>query len=819
MINRRDFLKRSGEVLGGISLSSSLAFVRREESSAQEIHETWVRTSCLNCPSWCPQEVKVVDGRAIYMRGNPDSLLTEGSICARAHLSLQKLYDPDRIKGPLRRTNPKKGKGEDPQWAPISWDEALEKIAVGLLALRERREIHKLALFRGRYTRANEIIYGSMMRILGSPNNISHSSICAESDKWGSWAGEGYWDYHAYDVERANYILFFGVDPITAHRPVSKQQRAWGKFRGDGHRGKAVVVDPRLSVTAAKADEWLPIRPGADGALALALSHVILREGLWDRRFVGDFVGEGAFVPYEALLESSFEETHTLGLIRWWNLELKDRTPEWAAEITSIASEKIEEVAVEMATYKPSFAWRGRGPNAHPKGSYNSYAIMALNALLGAIDAPGGLLGGLSLPLRSSPPVNQYQDSVALEGLGYEKIDQRGRLELLATNRRLGGGVVTNQVADSILAEDPYDIEMIIGYHCNFVFSAPDTKRWHKAMEKIPFFVHITPMFSEMSLYADIILPTPSYLEKWSYDYMKGGLYTELAIKQPVVERLWDTRSSELEIPYMLAERLEKKGFSQLKDYLDLFIDPETGRKPENEFHFAKNWVKFKTAQLWPNNSWEEFLQKGVYTSEAYPYYSRWDRFNTPSQKFEFVSGNVRQVLQEIRERHSITIEEAMKRAQYDATGEMILIPHYETPRYSGDEGEYPYHLITYKPHLNSEGRSMNNPLAQEIYLPHLKVGWENVAEINPQTAKSHGIEDYDWISVRSPVGEIQLRARLFPGIHPDVIAIAFGQGHYAYGRWANDCGANPNDIIAVDYDRFSGMTSFNSTRVTIGRA
>ena len=125
-----------------------------------------------------------------------------------------------------------------------------------------------------------------MTKIIGSPNNISHSAICAEAEKFGPFYTEGYWDYRQYDVLNTKYILIWGADPLAANRQVSYYSSVWGDVVG---KATIAVVEPRLSATAAKADEWLPIIPGQDGALAAAIAHVLLTKGLWSKEFVGDF--------------------------------------------------------------------------------------------------------------------------------------------------------------------------------------------------------------------------------------------------------------------------------------------------------------------------------------------------------------------------------------------------------------------------------------------------------------------------------------------------------------------------------------------------
>ena len=154
------------------------------EVSAGSMGE-WKASTCQGCTSWCSKQVYVIDGRAVKVRGNPNSKVNVGEGCPRSHLGLQQVYDPDRIKTPMKRTNPKKGRNEDPKFVPISWDEALNTIADQIMALRKNNETHKYMLMRGRYSYMRDVLYDRMTKIIGSPNNISHSAICAEAEKFG----------------------------------------------------------------------------------------------------------------------------------------------------------------------------------------------------------------------------------------------------------------------------------------------------------------------------------------------------------------------------------------------------------------------------------------------------------------------------------------------------------------------------------------------------------------------------------------------------------------------------------------------------------
>jgi len=149
----------------------------------------------------------------------------------------------------------------------------------------------------------------------------------------------------------------------------------------------------------------------------------------------------------------------------------------------------------------------------------------------------------------------------------------------------------------------------------------------------------------------------------------------------------------------------------------------------------------------------------------------------------------------------------------------MAYLPHYEDAEFLGDKGKYPLLLSTYQPLLNIENGSQNYPWAQERFLVLHARGWTNFAEMNSRTARALGIKDGDWVWVESPFNKIKVRARVFEGVHPRVVSIASGQGHYVYGRWAKGIGVNPNEIIGVDYDRISGQSAFFNTRVKVYQA
>jgi anaerobic selenocysteine-containing dehydrogenase len=838
-LSRRSFVKATaatGAALAlGTGLSPDLRALAQTSQTAGGDMGQWIASTCQGCTSWCSKEVYVVNGRAIKVHGNKRSKVNGAASCPRAHLALQQVYDPDRIKTPMKRTNPKKGRTEDPKFVAISWNEALNTIADKIMELRKNNETHKYLLMRGRYTYMRDIIYDHMTKIIGSPNNISHSAICAEAEKFGPFYTEGYWDYRQYDVINTKYVLIWGADPLSANRQVSYYSSVWGDIVG---KATIAVVEPRLSATAAKADEWLPIIPGHDGALAAAIAHVLLTKGLWSKEFVGNFKeGKNLFVAGQEVDPETFEEKHTYGIVKFWNLELKDKTPEWAAKVTGLPVEQITRVATDYGKAgSQSMSWVGGGPVMQVRGAYASMICHCLNGITGACDNVGGTLASNKEYTKyfAAPP-DELFDEIANKGKKYAKIDHRGRKEWpCITEGKPGTSVVTNNVADAIIKADPYDIKVAIAYMNNFNFSCTQPERWNQALAKIPFLVHITTNASEFSWFSDILLPDTHHLfEKWGWVKTIGNGYRHVTLMQPVIKPMWEAKIDETEIPWLIADKLAQRGFDNLLRYFKTVKDPETGKEPANEKEFALYCVKSTTQGLWDPakyqggdkfNGWEEFRKAGVWNSDPYPYRKRWSDMKTKTKKFEFYSETLQAALEEHAKKHNTTVDDILEVSGYQARGEKAFIPHYEEPSTLGNEKEYPFLFVDHKSRLNREGRSANCTWYQEFKdVDPGDAAWDDVAKINPLDANKLGLKTGDKIRITSPTGKLECTAKLWEGVRPGTVAKCYGQGHWVYGRVAAKVfgkvprGGNNNEVLPAVYDRLSGATVRHAaTRVKI---
>jgi anaerobic selenocysteine-containing dehydrogenase len=756
-LTRRKFLKltaMAGLSVGAVGIhkqSDSAPSVR--PGDANNTKGRWISTSCLNCPARCGITVKVADGKAVQIKGNRLSLISEGEICPRGHIGLQVLYDPGRIHSPLKRSQPKKGRGIAPQWKPISWYQAIEEIAGKLRTLRDASQPHHLLLLSGLNSRSNEDLLSRFAEAFGTPNLVSGDGLDQEAEKTGNWMADGHFATCTYDLDQTNYLLSFGADLLESTPPVARWLRKWGRLRREKTiRTKVVDIQPRYSLTAAKSDEWIPIKPGTDAALAMAIAHVIIREELFDHRFVDEW---------------------TVGFDQYRQMALRHYAPETVSKITGISPETIYRIAGEFARTRPALAIPGKGAIAWPGGSYTSYAIHCLNALVGSIDVSGGIIYQELPGYRAVP--NVTYDEIAKKGVEQPSLDFHGTEDFPAAR------VVTNQVPLSLLEGKPYPIEMAIGFNSNFNMFAPGTGKWEEALKKIPLYVHIAPFISEMAEFADLVLPSTTFLEEWGYDHSSPGAGSaEARIKQPVVKPIGDSKSIG-DILFYLAERVSG---GMTKTFRDVGSS-------------AEGFVRFRTSSLLP---WEEFLKKGVWKGPAYQYkkYSR--IFHTPSKKFEFVSGNLR----------ALQIKKGVVKE---------VIPsllHYPELKWLGEEGKYPLALFPYQPLLTLRNGSQNYPWAQEIFLPMQGVGWVSPAEINSETARSLNLRDRDEVWIESSSGKIRTRIKVSEGVHPGIICIPFGQGHTSYGKWQKGIGCNPNEVIGIDFDVLSGQSAFFNTRVKV---
>lgn len=832
-IKRRDFLKSTAALMGATAVAGSPVFNTLQRAVAApadgggESTVTWVPSCCQGCTTWCAIEVGVqeVNGvkRAVQVRGNQaikaavGGKYTGGFTCPRAILSLQEVYDPDRIKVPMKRTNPEKGKGIDPGFVPITWDEAITEIATTMLTYRGTDAAsslsHTLAVFRGRYTGNNYPIYDALSKVYGSPNNLSHSTMCAEAEKMAWYNADGAFGYHDYDIDNTKFMLLWGVDPTQSNRQVPAMINQFGELAARGV--KVATVDPKLTSAAAKADYWLPVNPGTDGALALAMAHWILVTGAWNKSFVG--LADTVFTAGLPAVVGSDPELGTLGLVKWWNAELFDRTPEWAEGVTGVPAATIKTVAEEFAAAGgEAISWVGPGMTMQPRGVYGGWAAAALNGLVGSFDHKGGVLpsvgASISPGVKALPVYTaSHQDAISTSGAGKKKVwyfespnTKAPLAEPQMTSSGVGGGKATNRVADAINAGTPYPINMIVSYWSNFAFSAVGSSRWEAALAKVPFHVHIGTNPCETSWFANIVLPADHHIyENWSHSGTFQRGVAHVSIQQEMITKPWDSKDAETEFIWLLAKKMYdlgqpgepfagQTGTNLLWDYVTQasFNDPLTGLAATTPDEFNEACAKIALLGNVAGDKqaeWDRLKVEGARWAQRNDatYYNangegpKWVAaltggaagFGTVSKRIELcneTTSKLRDFLNVHNTNHggAHTDAELFTAINYPAAaagktgadgspvGASVygFMPHYEEPAHIGDAAEYPFRYVDFKSRLNREGRSANTPWYLEF--KSNDPGDErnrDVVLMNPLDVESLGLRDGQAVRVVSP--------------------------------------------------------------------
>lgn len=925
-LTRRRFLQATGALAGaagvgawsgGVTLST-LETAKPSPAEATAATATVITKSfCHQCPARCGIDVYTTDGRVHAIFGTLDNPLSNGKLCPKGHYGQYLLYDPDRIKGPMKRTNPKKGRDEDPKFVPISWDEALDIVAGRLNALREKGESHRFAILTGRGWGYTDVgLLKEFGELYGTPNyNLGHSSMCSDTSKFVKHVMDGHHAYSAYDYANCNYLLVFGAGFLEAFRPFNTNMQNWGKMRTKSPKTKVTVVDVHLSTTGSAADRLLLVKPGRDGALALAMAHVILTEGLWDRNFVGDFTDgvnrfkTGQEIPLtlseadvraweeeqariaakkaeaeakaaakkaeekakaqaeienlkkklasaaeqdkpalqkkldealqkqaeeeasakriaeqRALLDKekkpeprpvagspTFREKWTYGLIEWWNVELKDRTPEWAERVSGVPAKDIIAVAREFATTKPAVALFERGATAHTNGAYNGMAIHALNALTGNMFAKGGLRGYQMKTAWAKLPIDHKE---FMDDYAKSPERQKPRLDMAKTEKWPLVKNMMQEIAVNILAGEPYKMDTLMFYMNGPIFSGPDCKKWEDALREV-FVIDTSPYPGETHKFADLILPDNTYLERLQIaDTYPFEGYPISMIRVPAVKPLYDTKTFG-DVVIEIGKRIK----GPMGEYY---------KKIGNTENIIK-WMCEGFKEKPGDNGvvdFETFKQKGVWYRKPYAYlqkdgvFYKWDGqgYNhvmteeevkrevmpTPTGKFELKITELEHHAEYIHKRLGIPPERAP-------------FPQWIEPKHGGD-GDL--HFVSPKLAAQAEGRSANLPHVTAMVQPVQGGKHDVFLEIHPEAAAKRGIRDGDRVRVFNKIGAIEVRARVTETTRPDTVVLPMIHGHWAQGRWAQAKDRLPtgstNEITENLSEPLSGLVCYHSGLVNV---
>jgi anaerobic selenocysteine-containing dehydrogenase len=438
--------------------------------------EEVVRVACPHdCPDTCAMLVTVENGVATKIQGDPSMPFTDGTLCTKVAYYLERTYAPDRLRHPLKRIG-KKGRGE---FRRITWDEALDEIAARLKVLAaENPETILPCNYAGTM---GMVQYASMDRRffhrLGA--SLLDRTLCSSAGKQGLRATLG--GSVGMDPERfdeAKLILLWGANPIVSNLHL------WSRVQEAKRRGaKVVAIDPYRSLSAEKCSQHIPLLPGTDGALALGLMHVLIRDGLIDRDYIAKYT-----LGFDALAE-----------------RVRQYTPEWAARTCGLAVEEVVQLARDYGTIRPAAIRLNYGMQRHAGGGIAARTIACLPALVGAWrDAAGGL-------------VLTTADFYRFDHAALERPDLLGaRRPRVINHARLGEALTS--------AEPP--VRAVIVYNNNPVAVCPDSDKVIAGFSREDLFTVVMDHFqTDTADYADIVLPATTQLEHYDVHKSYGHLY------------------------------------------------------------------------------------------------------------------------------------------------------------------------------------------------------------------------------------------------------------------------------------------------------
>ncbi|MEO7743090.1 MAG: molybdopterin-dependent oxidoreductase [Usitatibacter sp.] len=461
-----------------------------------------IKSFCYTCPWQCPTEILVRDGKVVYHKGNPQSPNNIGSRCAKGMASSYLTRDPDRLKYPMLRTNPK---GQPGQFKRISWDEAFTFIADKLKLIRDKWGPEAVA-----YTchhDPNTVFFRHFLGDLyGSPNNYTHTSGCEQDRRSACLTLFGH-VFPMHDFANSRYVILWGMNNLGANQGLWESRALIdAKKRGC----KLIVVDPNFTETAQKADEWIPINPGTDGAMALAMCSVIIEEGLHDREFTSRWC-EG----FEGFRE---------------HLAAHGYTPAWAEPICGVKAETITRLAREFATTKPSMSAIFKGSGFYTNGADAGRACYILDAICGEVDKPGNLNLKDWAPLAA--PVN-IPDSAKTR-------PTKPPLHI-AMGYPLAPDLPNSRLPDAVIDGNPYPVKGLFVQSTNPVMSDPNRDRVQEMFRHLELGVAIEIFMSETALECDIVLPETSFYE---HAEIRNGMWLgpEVILCQPAVPPVGESK-------------------------------------------------------------------------------------------------------------------------------------------------------------------------------------------------------------------------------------------------------------------------------------
>jgi len=724
-LSRRRFLKISAATFGAAAAVAHWDPLTQAAAAADAPAGgvKTIPTFCEMCFWRCGGIAHVRDGKLWKFEGNPLDPQSRGRLCPRGTGAVGAYYDPDRLQKPLIR----RGARGSEEWTAVTWDEAFTYIADKMQKIKAQHGPESVAVFNhgiGQFFIQHALKSWGAINFAGSsfaqcrgPRDVGFSLTF----------GTGLGSPEPTDIENTNCLVLIGEHLGENMHNTQVQEFANAVER----RIPIIVVDPRFSVAASKAKYWLPIRPGTDLALLLAWCNVLVTEGRYDREFV---------------------EKHGHGFDKFV-AAIKDNTPEWAAQETGLDADLIRVTAREFANARPaSLIHPGRRVTWNGDDTQRSRAIALLSALLGNWGRKGGLYFAAGMKVAPYPlPKPPKSDKPMADNPNGEKYP-------------FADEGITNGIREATLTAKPYPIKGWFVYSTNILYALPNPAETLKAIDNLDLLVVIDTMPSEITGYADVVLPEVTFFERYEQLLVGNGRRGWTSLRQPVMPAPHDQKPN-----WWIAKQLANKlGIPECLPFADI-----------------EEYLRFRVESS--GISWAELKRDGVIMAKPAPIYVEDGaelKFDTPSGKVEFWSD------------------------QLQAKG-FDPVPRY-TPPAKAPDGYLP--LITGRAPVHTFSRTQNNPLLFQLMR-------ENEVWVNAATAAKAGLANGQYVQLKNQDGVVsnRIRVKATQRISPDCVYMVYGFGHTSKQlRSAYLKGANATQLTTrYITDPIMGGTSLHSNFVT----
>lgn len=789
-LSRRKFLQTSGALCSIGALNACLPkedpFAKSSDKPEVPGSAEWyrgeekvVQSACAQCPANCGISVRVVEGRAVKIDGNVNSKLVGGKLGPKGQTGLYTLYDPDRIKSPLKRMG-NRGAGK---WEPTTWDDAIKLLSSKIQKEVDKNTAHHVAILSGRSRGFTSELMDRFAKSIHTPNFINTGITADGAVIQAMYSMLGSFEIPGYDAHHTNFTLSLGsglFESTCNGIHFARSTAAYRKINAT-RRSKIIQVEPYLSSSGKASDEWVPIHMGTYDVLALGIANVLIQQGMYDKVTI---------------------EAQTYGFDEF-KASLEKYTLEYCEKITGISQEKIERLANELVDSKPSVVLVDARSTSTSNGFEIARAALALNILLGNINQKGGLTTKAEIPFKDWPRLTNEGNFKELQSIALGYPINKPSLELMPTFENLIQNINGKNA--------PYIPSVLLHYYSNPMYSKQNNAEVFKAYEKIDFIASFSPFMDETSVYADLILPDDTYLERWEVAPSPPYSFeSSFILRKPVVKPLYDTQNTG-DVMIQLAKSLREPIASQFpwKNYKECVEERLSGVVESGRGSITADSVKKFIKKISDKGLWSE-NHEDVMTST--PVYS------TPSKKMEFYSLRIQEKINSLAST-PVAQTELLKHFHRDSM-DALCLPGAEAIHLYGNEKEFPLLLMPFKDITYAEGSGANIPYLVE--LAGLQKGlsalesWDSWIEISPDTANVYRLSKGDHVLVTSELGGLHARVYITKNVPDQIATMAMGKGHTQFGRFAKNIGSNPNQLLPLEPNEITGLAARYGTRIQI---